>query len=434
MATSKESSTRAGFWGFLQHIHPAVIYPSTLSPFTTLGLGLIALYLFVLLLISGVLLMVYYVPDTASAYGSIQDLRSVVPFGALMRNVHRWAGHAMVAVVGLHLLRTMVTGAYKGRSRRKIWTAGVWLLLLTLAFAFTGYLLPWDQLSYWAVSIGGHLAGNVPGVGDFLRQAVFGGSDIGGATLVRFYALHVGILPLITSALLVVHLFRLRRAGGLARPQGEVNKVNKVDKERRLAAWPHLYEREIALLGLVTLVVLVAGLLMDAPLGPEPDLANPEDPSKAPWYFLFLQELVSYSALLGGVILPLCSLVFLYFVPSIDREVKGSGQWLAPKPARLVFTVGFLVGAAIVVAALFWHESRSGSDQTWLDPATALALGAVLAAISSFALARRAEAAHRAHLTLVVLCGLGTSALLTLTIIGWFRGPSWSLVLPWVSG
>jgi len=163
--------------------------------------------------------MVYYVPSAEGAYGSIQDLHAVVPFGGLVRNIHRWAGHAMVLLVALHMLRTLLTGSYKA-GRRGVWTTGVWLLAMTLAFAFTGYLLPWDQLSYWAVSIGGHLARNVPLAGGWLSRALLGGDEVTEVTLVRFYALHVGILPAATAALVALHLYRLRRAGGLARRRG----------------------------------------------------------------------------------------------------------------------------------------------------------------------------------------------------------------------
>lgn len=404
---------------FLRHIHPPTVEARSLSPLTTLGLGLIATALCATLLLTGVLLMLYYIPSTAGAYASIQDIHAVVPFGGLARNVHRWAGHGLVAVVGLHLLRALLTGAHRGRRRRGVWTAGMWLLLVTLAFAFTGYLLPWDQLAYWAVSIGGHLASNVPLVGDALRRALLGSHEVSEATLVRFYALHVGILPAIGAGLLAVHLFRLRRAGGLARPDDEGG-------ERR-PAWPHLYERELALVGLTLAAVLAAGVLFEAPLGVEPDLARPDDPSKAPWYFLFLQELVSHSALIGGVILPGLALVTLYAVPFVDRSATDRGRWLPKATDRWSFAVGAVGGAALVGGALFWTEAGGG-----LDPASALlgGVGAILAA--GLVLARRRGPAEAATAAVLALTGLGTTAIVTLTVFGLLRGPSWTL--PWGPG
>jgi len=414
-----------GLVDFVRHLHPSSVRPSSLEPTATLGLGMICLALCGVLLLSGLLLMVYYVPHASHAYASIQDLHAVIPFGGFTRAVHRWAGHALVVAVGLHLLRTLLTGAYKGRRRRGVWTAGIWLLVLTLAFAFTGYLLPWDQLSYWAVAIGGHLAASLPLVGDLARRALLGGVEVGNATLVRFYALHVGILPAVTTALLVVHLYRLRRAGGLAGPDSQ-------NKPRRLPSWPHLYERELAVLLLVVAAVLLAALVVDAPLGPEPDPAHPEDPSKAPWYFLFLQELVSYSSTVGGVLLPLAALVLLYLVPFVERHPSGQGRWLWPAPASRAFGAGMLSGLALVAGSVGLHEGTGAS--LWLDPATALCAGTLLAGAAAFAYGRKKIPEQAQRLTILVLAGLGTSALVLLTVVAWYRGPSWSLVLPWGAG
>ncbi len=417
MASESSSQRSPKLFEFLRHVHPVAVDPTSLKAAKTLGLGVVALTLSGILLLSGVLLMVFYIPAAESAYGSIQNIQSVVPFGALMRNIHRWAGHALVAVVGLHLLRTLLTGSYKGRKRRGVWTAGVWLLLVTLGFAFTGYLLPWDQLSYWAVNIGGHLAANVPGVGNGLRRALLGGDVVGGATLIRFYALHVGILPLLATTLIALHLFRLRRAGGLARP----SEAPRVD---RLPSWPLLFERELALAVATLAVVILAGLILDAPLGPEPDLAHPEDPSKAPWYFLFLQELVSYSVLVGGVMIPALAVVTLYALPWFDGTTDDAGRWFAPKPAATLFTGGFAVGLVTVVASLAWLP----------NPALALLVVVGVGAVGTWVLAHRRTPMQAARLTSLAVVGFCLAALTMLSAIGWLRGPSWSLTLPWVTG
>ena len=248
---------------------------------------------------------------------------------------------------------------------------------------------------------------------------------VSGATLVRFYALHVGLLPLGLTIFLVLHLYRLRRAGGLARP------VNGVD-DVRVPAWPHFYERELALLALVMAVVLALGLLVQAPLGPEPDPSQPADPSKAPWYFSFLQELVSYSTLLGGVVLPFFAFVVLVSVPWLDARPSLLGR----RVVAALWTGGALAGLVLVAAPLMWREGFGGED-LWrggLHPATALTAGSVLAAAVSWVVARRRRPVLAARVALMVLVGIGTSAWLVLTLVGWGRGPSWVWGWPWGNG
>ncbi|GMV44514.1 MAG: hypothetical protein AMXMBFR64_62300 [Myxococcales bacterium] len=209
------------------HIHPARVHPHTLRWWYTLGLGLLSFFLLVLLTISGVILMIYYVPSVAEAYPRMQDLASVVPGGRVLRNLHRWTAHAMVVAVMLHMARVFYTGAYKP-PREANWLAGVGLLVLTFALAFTGYLLPWDQLGYWAAVIGANIAGSPTEVtealgvtgdpGGAVRGLLLGGRDLGADALNRFYMLHCVVLPALIAALVGFHFFRVRKDGGLSRP------------------------------------------------------------------------------------------------------------------------------------------------------------------------------------------------------------------------
>ena len=202
---------------FFLHLHPARVHRRTLEPTATFGLGIISLALFFILTASGVLLMFYYVPSAEQAYADMKDLEFVVTAGQLIRNVHRWAAHLMVAAVFLHLCRVFYTGSYKP-PREFNWVIGVCLLLVTLFLSFTGYLLPWDQLAFWAVTVGANIAGYAPIVGDQLRFMLLGGNSVGQSALTRFYALHVMVLPLVAALLLTIHLWRVRKDGGLARP------------------------------------------------------------------------------------------------------------------------------------------------------------------------------------------------------------------------
>jgi quinol-cytochrome oxidoreductase complex cytochrome b subunit len=173
--------------------------------------------MFLGLTVTGVLLMFYYVPSVERAYADIQALETNVRFGLLLRNLHRWMAHAMIVLVLLHMMRVFYTGAYKP-PREFNWVVGVILFVLTLLLSFTGYLLPWDQLAFWAITVGTTMVGSAPVLGDESRFLLLGGFDVGPAALIRFYTLHVIALPLIISIFMAVHFWRVRRDGGLARP------------------------------------------------------------------------------------------------------------------------------------------------------------------------------------------------------------------------
>jgi len=210
------------------HIHPPKLHPSGLRIRHTFCLGGITFFLFLILTVTGVLLMFYYVPDAGRAYEDMKDLAFVVPFGRLIRNLHRWAGHAMVVTVIFHMARVFYSGAYRP-PREFNWVVGVMLLVLTLLLSYTGYLLPWDQLAFWAVTVGTNMGAATPVVGhngpfailqidNDVRFALIGGTEIGQNALLRFYVLHCILLPLVVVALMAVHFWRIRKDGGLSRP------------------------------------------------------------------------------------------------------------------------------------------------------------------------------------------------------------------------
>src|SRR3974390_2171577 len=201
---------------FLLHIQPAKVHRHALKFSTTLGLGLISLYLFLILIVTGVLLMFYYVPATTAAYQNMKDLEFVVTAGQVLRNLHRWAAHLMVLTVILHLCRVFYTAAYK-TPREFNWMIGVFLFLLTLALSFTGYLLPWDQLAFWAITVGTNIAGYAPLIGKKLQFLFLGGHIVGESALLRFYVLHVLVLPGVAALLIAIHVWRGGTDGGLPR-------------------------------------------------------------------------------------------------------------------------------------------------------------------------------------------------------------------------
>ena len=235
--TERERS-EAFFNSFLLHIQPAKIEKHALRFTYTFGLGLLSLYLFLLLTISGLLLMFVYVPSTEQAYNRMLDLHSSVSFGYILRGMHFWSANAMIAVVFFHMCRVFYTGAYKA-PREFNWVIGVILMVLTLVLGFTGYLLPWDQLAFWAITVGAGIAGKaswisdhvnqpfldhglqppLPDIGQATRWGLLGADTVGQEALIRFYVLHVAILPVIMFLFIVYHMWRIRKDGGISSPK-----------------------------------------------------------------------------------------------------------------------------------------------------------------------------------------------------------------------
>jgi len=197
------------------HLHPVKVNRRSLRWSYSFGLGILSAILFGVLIFSGALLMFYYIPSVERAYSTMKQIQLSVPLGQFTRSMHRWSAHAMVLVVILHMARVFYTGAYKP-PREFNWLVGVALLLLTLGASFTGYLLPWDQLSYWAITVGTNIAGYAPLVGEAIRQMLLGGNEVGQEALIRFYTLHVALLPLAISLMVSLHVWRVRKDGGLA--------------------------------------------------------------------------------------------------------------------------------------------------------------------------------------------------------------------------
>jgi quinol-cytochrome oxidoreductase complex cytochrome b subunit len=199
------------------HLHPTRIHKTHVKITHTYCLGGLSFFMFLGLTVTGVMLMFYYVPSVDRAYTDIAALETNVRFGMLIRNLHRWMAHAMVLTVLLHMMRVFYMGAYKP-PREFNWVVGVILLVLTLLLSFTGYLLPWDQLALWAITVGTNIAGAAPVLGGESRFVLIGGFEVGPNALIRFYTLHVIALPLLAAIFMSVHFWRIRRDGGLARP------------------------------------------------------------------------------------------------------------------------------------------------------------------------------------------------------------------------
>jgi quinol-cytochrome oxidoreductase complex cytochrome b subunit len=210
------------FSNFFLHIHPVKVNVRAMAFSRTLYLGGLAAAAYFILVVTGVFLMFYYHPSVPRAYEDMKDLQFVVYMGPFLRNLHRWAAHAMVALVLLHMIRVFFAGAYRP-PREFNWVIGVMLLLVTVLLSYTGYLLPWDQLAFWGVTVGTNMADAMPAVGDDIKFLLLGGTAVNENALLRFYVLHCVVLPLALVVLVSVHVWRVRKDGGiyLGSPGGE---------------------------------------------------------------------------------------------------------------------------------------------------------------------------------------------------------------------
>ncbi len=212
---SNRTRAETVFYNFFLHVHPTKVRKRSLRFTYTFGLGGLSAGLFIVLTLTGALLMLYYRPSVHQAYGDMKDLQFVVSSGQFLRNMHRWAAHAMVAVVFLHMLRVFYTGSYRPPKEFN-WVIGVILLVVTILLSYTGYLLPWDQLAFWGISVGTSMARAVPfGLGDKISFLLLGGNVVGENALVRFYVLHCFIIPVAAMVLMGIHFWRVRKDGGV---------------------------------------------------------------------------------------------------------------------------------------------------------------------------------------------------------------------------
>jgi len=354
------------------HLHPVKVRPRALSWLYTWGMGGISFVLYLLLTLTGVALMFYYRPTVGLAYRDIKDLEFAITLGKLLRNSHRWAAQAMVVSVIAHMVSVFLRGGYK-KPREFNWSIGVLLLTLTLFLSFTGYLLPWDQLAIWAVTVGTNMAGATPFLGNEgpfggvmgmhinndVRFTLLGGTMVGENTLLRFYVLHCVAVPLVVGILLILHFWRIRKDSFSAAPY-QAN-------EEKVDVWPHLVKREYIGAAGTTLFILVWSILMNAPLE---SVANPNvtpNPSKAPWYFVGLQELLVYfDPWIAGVLLPGLIIVGLMAIPYIDTNPKGVGTY-AWKDRKFANTM-FLLGIAMWFILIYIGYACRGPNYAFYPP------------------------------------------------------------------
>ena len=452
------------------HLHSSKTHRYSLLWNYTFGLGIMCIGLLVILILTGIFLMIYFKPDAAKAYFSIKDLIYVIPSGRLIRNIHRWAAHLMVIISFLHMARVFYTSAYK-RGREINWIVGLVLFTLILGLNFTGYLLPWDQLAYWACTIAVNIAASPTELTDaihitgfidiepFIKKLLLGAEEIGNDALFRFYFLHCFLLPLIFMVFLAVHVWKIRKIGGLSRPdtidpnqlagipaKGNTDqsraadlsmseyRINSVDGRGNafmVDSVPHTFLREFTAFMLILAVTVIFAYFVDAPLKEPANPNIPENPAKAPWFMVGIQELVSYSAFMGGIGIPVIVLLSLVMIPYIDRESDGFGRWFGDKDGirTTIQSAGFALICCVLMLTFtnffgwlrLWFQDTPQLIIIFINPGTVLVMMFVL---RSFFVLRKYDSIRMGAIALFTCFFVAVVFLTYFAFI--HRGPNWS--------
>jgi len=415
------------------HLRPRRVPEKTLRYTLTFGLGGMAAVLVLLQSFTGILLRFAYGPVPTQAYDSLVRLQEGFLFGQLVRSTHFWSANLLVVVVFLHGLRVFFTGAFLP-PRRLNWIAGLGLFILVLASNLTGYLLPWDQLAYWATTICVGMLEYIPVIGGGMRRLVLGGPGIGPATLRNFFTLHTAVLPVLIVMLMAFHFWRIRKAGGLVVPRSPGEEPG--EKPAMMPTHPDLLVREAAVALATIAFVLVLSLLHDAPLGPPANSGLSPNPTKAPWYFAGIQELLMHFhpsfALLAAAALALGAFV----LPFLNYGTAPSGVWFASANGRRTALASAAAAAVATPLAVVLDEYVVDLSAIMRGMPQALSLGLVPAAFFFLALAgwyvlmaRKFRASRLESVQAVVVFLVVGWVILTGTCV-FFRGEGMKLQWP----
>ena len=342
--------------GFVHHLHPPRIPRVQARFWYTLGTGGLAVFLSLLLLLTGMLEMYYYVPSPGQAAVSVSTIKTLVPFGNLVRNLHFWSAQVLVIVMSIHLLRVVLTGAY-APPRRFNYLIGLGLLVLILLLDFTGYVLRWDEGVHWALVVGTNLLKTIPLIGDGLYRFVMGGAGPGPATLIRFYAWHIFGLTLAVAILVTWHAFRVRRDGGIASAPPDLSQgprwITRFD----------LVRREVLAMVIAIIFLFIVALIIPAPTDPPiSSFSRMSGSSQAPWFFLWVQQLLKWGDPFWlGIVVPVVIVTLLglfpYILPNADKNELG--RWL-PRGNRLAQVLTVLLYLIILLLTFLGAFSSTG--------------------------------------------------------------------------
>jgi quinol-cytochrome oxidoreductase complex cytochrome b subunit len=346
--TDKQSILRA----FLLHIHPKQVDEQSIKFTRTFGLGGINALLFVILAFTGLLLRFAYIPTQTDAYDSIVSLQNNLAFGKLLRNIHHWSAMIMLITAFLHLLRVFYSQSIYGE-RRKNWFLGLGLIFFVLFSNFTGYLLPWDQLSYWAVTIMTNILEYIPLIGHSLANLFRGGEVVNENTLLNFYTLHTGLLPLLFIVFMALHFWQVRKAKGVT--------VTNKEAKSFVPAWPNLVLKEIVIaLSLISLIILIS-VFFDAPLLEKANPSISPNPSKAPWYFMGFQEMLMHiHPVFAATVIPVLLLFFFFYLPYFKCPQLNIGIWFYSEKGKMFVVISSVFSIVLILCLILISDYFSG--------------------------------------------------------------------------
>ena len=339
------------FQSLILHLHPTLVPEKALKLSVTWGLGGMAALLFIIQALTGILLRFVYQPVPGKAYESILYLKEGIFFGDLVRNIHHWSGTILVLIVFIHLLRVYFTGGYHDR-RQFNWVLGIFLLLFVVFSNFTGYLLPWDQLAYWAITVSTSMLSYIPLFGDSLVEMVRGGAEVGESTLLIFYNFHTGILPLLLVVVMGFHFWRVRKAGGVVFENDDSETENKM-----VTTLPNLLYREFVIALILIAIILLLSIFVSAPLLEKANPSFSPNPAKAPWYFEGIQELMlHFHPLFAAIIIPLIIITILILIPYFKYDSTPSGKWFLTKKGKTTSKFSAIIGIIITPSFILIDE------------------------------------------------------------------------------
>ncbi|HEX9253401.1 MAG TPA: cytochrome b N-terminal domain-containing protein [Ignavibacteriaceae bacterium] len=430
MQVSENTQKPKRFSGIILHLHPKFINERALSFNRTFGLGGMAAFLIVLLFVTGILLRFYYEPFPQKAYNSIVILQNNVLFGQLIRNIHHWCGVFLVIISFLHLLRVFFTGGFQS-SRKLNWIIGLALFVFVIASNFTGYLLPWDQLAYWAITVGTSLLHYVPFIGDSIRKFILAGDEVNANTLLIFFNFHTAVFPISILLLMAYHFWRVRKAGGIILPK-------EVEEKKMIEVYPSLVYREFIVALALIAVILVFSVLFNAPLLAK---ANPDvsiNPTKAPWYFAGIQELLMhFHPFVAAFLIPFTVVFALAYLPYIKLKEEHTGKWFYSEKGKDAAKYSAIAAALITIFLVVINEFIPDFETLipWLNSFISngifplIILLALLWYYYRFVLRKFKLEIIEATQTMFVFV---TTAFIILTVIGiFFRGIDMALTFPW---
>jgi len=429
---------RSFFNSLILHFRPRSVQRRTLRFTLTWGLGGMAVVLVCMLFATGLMLKFIYQPVPDRAYESIIHLQNNVLFGPLIRSAHHWSANILLIIVFLHFLRVFFTGAFCP-PRQFNWIIGLAMLLAVLTSNITGYLLPWDQLAFWAITICTGMLEYIPGIGEWLQMLIRGGDEIGPATLSVFFAIHTAVIPACLLFLMPWHFWRVRKAGGLVIPRRPDEDTGIQDE--KVPSIPNLIVREIVVALVLIAVIMVISVFFSAPLGAKANPGLSPNPTKAPWYFAGIQELfLHFHPLFALFIIPVLMLVALLGLPYLNYQTETAGVWFASHRGRRLAVLAALIAVILTPIGIVADEFII-DFAAWLPglpPVVSdgiLPAAFVLAGIIVFYWLVKKKYAATNNESIQSIFVLLTVAFIILTITGiWFRGVGMALMWPWHLG